>query len=118
MPKLLYSLPLFFALLLALPAFASSPGMIEGPPGCTWNATVVEMGEANAALRLDTLYGTCMQQPGDCGKPDDVVTITFELKDEITKGATKKIWVDSDAEGNLRATLTHPACTRVPVPKQ
>lgn len=111
-----YIIPLCF-LFLAAPAFASSPGMSEGPPGCAWNGTVMEMGNSNAAVRLDTMRGTCMYEPGPCGKEGDIVTVEVDSSTDASKDAVLEVWVTGDADGKLAASLDHPGCTKTPLPQ-
>jgi hypothetical protein len=97
---------------------ASSPGMVEGPPGCDWVATVVSASTSKVTVRLRRLHGTCMQAPGNCGKEGDTFAVdTGDLAPEnFSPGATVHIWVSS-APGSpaLAATLKHPNCTRTPM---
>ncbi len=98
-----------------LPAKASSPGMIEGPPGCAWTATVTTLDPA-VQVRLDKMIGTCMYEPGPCGKEGDVIPLPTEnLSILLAQGQTLDVWVDTDAGGGLRANVSIPACARTPV---
>lgn len=105
-----------FLLLASSPAAASSPGMIEGPPGCSWNATVSVSGATSTAVELQTVRATCMYEPGNCGKEGEIYTL--EVTDPslgITQGDTVQVWVAPDADGALKASLAHPPCTKTPI---
>lgn len=100
--------------LTALPAWASSPGMMEGPPGCDWEATVVSVSASappELQLKLEKMHGSCMYAPSPCGQPGDKVTVATAGQDTAYQiGQTLHVWV----AGNT-ATLTHPQCTRTPI---
>jgi hypothetical protein len=105
-----------FLLLASFPARASSPGMVEGPPGCSWHATVSVSGATNVAVELQTIRATCMYAPGPCGKEGEIYTIAVtDTRLGITQGETIKVWVDIGADGKPRASLNHPPCTKTPV---
>lgn len=102
---------LVFMTLLPFEVAASSPGMIEGPSGCTWNASVVSVQDTKITLKLDTMYGACMQYPHPCGKKDDIVTaIRTDAQKSLNMGDKTHVWVD-----NAGATFTPPACSRQPI---
>lgn len=106
------------------PARASSPGMIEGPPGCDWEAQVVSAGAEGVTLKLVKMHGTCMMEYGNCGKEGDTVTVPPGDKEATTyaPGSAVNVWV-TGPEGvkeasALAATFMHPACTRTPIVPQ
>lgn len=104
----------FFAFLAI--AAASSPGMVEGPPGCSWYATVTVASPANLAVELQTVHGTCMASPGDCGQSGDTLTVSVtDQAQQSSAGETVKVWVNHAADGTLQGTLTHPPCQRRPM---
>lgn len=110
--KRLLTLTLFTAL--AAPAWASSPGMLEGPPGCDWEATVTGKTATTPPqlqLKLSKLSGTCMAEPGPCGQPGDDLTVDASGQDgTLQTGQTVHVWVSG-----VFAMLTHPTCTRTPI---
>lgn len=100
-----------FAVMLPFKAVASSPGMIEGPSGCTWNASVVAVQDTVITLKLDTMYGSCMQFPYPCGKDGDIMTATpTDAQKSLNVGGKIQVWVDENG-----ATFTPPACTHQPI---
>lgn len=100
-----------FAAVLPFKAAASSPGMIEGPSGCTWNASVVAVQDTTITLKLDTMYGACMQMPYPCGKEGDITTATrTDAQKSLEIGGKTQVWVDANG-----ATFTPPPCTRTPI---
>lgn len=104
-------------LTLARPAQASSPGMTEGPPGCSWNANVTVSGATNIAVELQTIRATCMYDYGPCGKEGEIYTIEMtDAKLGITEGDTIQVWVDIGKDGKPQASLKHPACIKTPNP--
>lgn len=109
------SLPLLLlSILTALPCSASAPGMIEGTPGCDWQASIVSMtadAPPQLQLKLEKLHGTCMYEPAPCGQPGDKVTVSTKGQDTVYQtGQTIHVWVAGST-----ATLTHPQCTRTPI---
>lgn len=97
--------------LTALPALASSPGMIEGPPGCDWEASVTGTTTTTPPqlqLKLVKLSGTCMAEPGPCGQPGDEITVDQDGTHQT--GQTVHVWVSG-----VFAMLTHPTCTKIPI---
>ena len=103
-------------------ARASSPGMVEGPPGCDWDATVISADAgAGVTLQLVKMNGTCMMDAGNCGKEGDRITAPLDGKDisAYAPGSTVHVWVSNPVQVNndrqLIATLTHPECTRTPI---
>lgn len=109
------SLPLLMlSMLTALPCSASSPGMIEGPRGCDWEAFVVSASSTTTPqleLKLTKLHGSCMYEAGPCGQPGDKVTVSTTGHDTAYQtGQTIHVWVSGTA-----ATLEHPRCTRTPI---
>ncbi|MEZ0224795.1 MAG: hypothetical protein ACAH83_09600 [Alphaproteobacteria bacterium] len=109
------------ALIFMPSARASSPGMIEGPPGCDWEAQVVSADAAGVTLKLVKMAGTCMMDAGNCGKEGDTVKAPPGDRDAsaYAAGSTVNVWVTGPDGTNdasvLAATLKHPACTRVPI---
>lgn len=102
-------------LVLMSPAQASSPGMIEGPAGCDWEAKVVSAeASSGVTLQLTKMHGTCMMDYGNCGKEGDTVTAPLGDKDAAAyaAGSTVNVWVSSPEVGAgtavLTATLQHP----------
>ncbi|TAL31670.1 MAG: hypothetical protein EPN97_10725 [Alphaproteobacteria bacterium] len=112
------------ALGLTPPARASSPGMIEGPPGCDWEAQVVSAGLEGVTLKLVKMHGTCMMDYGNCGKEGDTVTAPPGDQDAAAyaPGAAVNVWVTGPegaaGSASLTATLKHPDCTRTPIVPQ
>lgn len=107
----------FLTILIFVPvtASASSPGMIEGPPGCDWEANITalhEQRDRTLDVQLKKMHGTCMYAPGPCGDEGENVTVPLgsESTELFTPGQTVHIWVS----GN-KATLTHPNCKREPI---
>lgn len=104
------SLFIFFTVLNFLAAgfaLASSPGLTEGPAGCTWNATVKKVGKSSISVYVDQQYGSCVDEP--C--PIDAEGKSYTLSSKKYKaGEVIKIWVDLDKKGKERATLNIPKC--------
>ena len=121
--KCIFLLAPFLAVLVSMAsAQASSPGMIEGPPGCDWEAKVVSAeASSGVTLQLVKMAGTCMMDYGNCGKEGDTVTAPLGDKDAAAyaAGSTVNVWVSSPEVGAgtavLTATLQHPDCTRTPI---
>lgn len=100
----------FFALLVLgapIPAMAGSPGVIEGPAGCTWNATVKKVNKSSMSVHVDEQYGSCVDEA--C--PVDAEGKTYSLPAKKYKtGEVIKIWVDLDKKDKEHATLDIPKC--------
>lgn len=90
--------------------------MIEGPPGCTWDATVIAVSGAQVKIRLEKMYGSCMYEPGPCGSAGDVLSLPNGKDKPAKAGDALQVWVDADADSHLRASLEPPVCTRKPPP--
>jgi hypothetical protein len=102
---------LVFVAMLPLKGVASSPGMIEGPSGCTWNASVVRVQDTQITLRLNAIYGACMQDPSPCGKEGDTIEAKLTVaQNSVEIGSTVQVWVDATG-----ATFSPPTCTSRPI---
>ena len=132
-------------LLLMIPgtSHASSPGMVEGPPGCLWDATVIQSEETSIVIRLDRVWASCMAASCPVGDPLDEVTISFaeetepetqdaaeesvedvpeiaEMPDtapahEYSKDDAIQVWIDRDEDGFMRVGFEQPECTATPI---
>jgi len=109
-----FGFALTLLVLLAPVAYASAPGTNEGPAGCDWRATVLDVNPDDKAvidLKLSQLIGTCMYQPGACGKADDLVSVHVK-KDDIRHyrvGQIVKVWVTG-----ATISFDHPQCVSSP----
>lgn len=88
-------------------ALASSPGLTEGPAGCTWNATVKKAGKSSISVHVDEQYGSCMDETCPIDAEGKNYTLTGK---KYKAGEVIRIWVDLDKKGKDRATLNIPKC--------
>lgn len=101
-------------------AAASSPSMIEGPPGCSWDATVNGGGMISSAtdvtffsITLDKEHGRCMEyvpleRCGTVGKQLRIA-VPGTVPQQYTSGETLRVWVNGST-----ASVEQPACTKMP----
>lgn len=88
-------------------ARAENPGFLEGPSGCTWNATVKKIDKSSVSVQVDEQYGSCIDEA--C--PVDATGKTYKLTGKKYKAdQVIKIWVDLDKKGKDRATADIPKC--------
>ena len=104
-------------LVLGLPArsvLASSPGMVEGPPGCTWESKAVKIDSKQKPaihLELVKLHGSCVYRPYPAGKPCQEL-----LAEPKKSGSAPKVGDSVEVlVGETHATLDLPTCTRTPI---
>lgn len=111
---------LLFFLCYASAVAASSPGMVEGPPGCSWDATVDATAVSSATdetyfyIRLAKEHGRCMAfvAPDICGIVDKKFRIAVPgyAPEKYRHGETVRVWVSGET-----ASFTAPACTKTPI---
>ena len=88
-------------------ARAGTPGFLEGPAGCTWNATVKKVDKSSVSVHVDEQYGSCIDEA--C--PVDATGKTYKLTGKKYKAdEIIKIWVDLDKKGKEHATADIPKC--------
>jgi hypothetical protein len=103
-----YTLCLSLVLVLGLSGIArAETSVLEGPAGCTWNATVKKADKSSASVHVDEQYGSCVDEA--C--PVDAEGKTYKLSGKKYKtGEVIKIWVDLDKKGKEHATAEVPKC--------
>lgn len=114
---------LIFAMLClgyVLPAAASSPGMVEGPPGCSWDATVDVAAVSSATdetyffVRLEKEHGRCMAfvPPATCGITGKKfrIAVPGHVPEKYRHGDMVRVWVNGET-----ASFTASACTKTPI---
>lgn len=94
-------------------AFASSPGMIEGPNGCSWKATVVTLKAHQIDVSLDRLAGCCVYHVRT-GTEGQKMTLKRPTGFSAKPGASIEIWLE---EGAAEPSLEIPSCHRKPIQK-
>ena len=105
----------------AFSAAASSPGIVAGPPGCSWDATVIGGGMISSAtdetfffVKLEKEYGRCMafvpaETCGTSGK-EFRLAVPGYAPEKYKAGATVRVWVNG-----ATARVENPACTQTPI---
>ncbi len=105
----------------AFSAAASSPGVVEGQPGCSWDATVLGGGMISSAtdvtffsIKLDKEHGRCMEYVplelcGTVGKQLRIA-IPGTVPQQYRPGETVRVWVNG-----VTASIEPPACTKKPI---
>ncbi len=105
----------------AFSAAASSPGVVEGRPGCSWDATVIGGGMISSAtdvtffsIKLDIMRERCMEYvPLElCGTVGKQMRIDFPgtVPQQYRPGETVRVWVNG-----VTASVEQPACTKKPI---
>ena len=100
-----------FSSLFAAPVLANTAGLVEGPPGCHWNAEVEQSGLHNGIMssrvELKTYTGKCMYEPGECGHVGDKIFVPLgdRIPEEYDHGRRVDIWITKKT-----ATFDIPAC--------
>lgn len=92
--------------------FASSPGMIEGPPGCTWKALVLNATTRKATLKLIEEVGRCTYE-GCQFTVGEKYVVSQPGGRKLKKNQSVNLWIEEDpANPKGKASLSIPPCKR------